>query len=317
MRSGRLIGICAWRVSDPGQSLLVYAGTMGISFNANLLAADTTDPGALEIEDGAATTLTEAWRVADAAAIPLTTVIYPTEDYTDANGALSRIETISYFLHPDTVSDRNDLYVLYRRVNARDSVQLVRGIHVPADSAFFSYLRMESGVLTAIAAASLPLYWDTTAMSDIRAVGLRSAGFFRNRQTGEDVIRTVYWTVVLANRNESGRDCGAAPAQPVAAQFSISVVDNAQPYRVELEWDDSPDDASGDGDVVYYLVEMKPAAAATWTLIGTVPATRASSYLWSHPHPVPTGSYNFGIRAVDCGGAVSTRAVKAASVALP
>ena len=166
-------------VSDAGQPMLVYAGPMGISFNANVLAPDTTDPGALEIETGAASTLTEAWRVSDAATIPLTTRAYPTVDYTDGAGNLSRNETISYFLHPDTVSGRSDIYVLFRRVNARDSVQVVRGIHVPADSAFFSYQRMVSGALAPLTASQLPQFWDSTTIAEIRAVGLRSAGYLR------------------------------------------------------------------------------------------------------------------------------------------
>jgi len=291
--------------SDTGQPLLVYAGPMGIAFNANLLAPDTTDPQALEIETGAATTLTEAWRVSDAATIPLTTRTYPPADYTSASGALSRIETISYFLHPDTISDRSDIYVLYRKVNARDSVRLVRGIHVPADSAFFSYQRMVSGALATIPVTELPMDWDSAGIEDIRAVGLRSAGFFRNRQTGEDVIRTVYWTVFLTNRMTPGRDCGAAPAAP--ANSDVDVVSSTKPFRVEIDWDDSSDDASGAGDVVYYLIDRKRSSSAVWTTIGTVPATRSTSYQWSHMNPADTGSFDYGIRAVDCGGAVSAR----------
>ena len=300
--------------SDPDQPLLVYAGPMGISFNANLLAPDTTDPNALEIETGGLTSLTEAWRIADAATIPLTTRTYPPENYTDASGALSRIETISYFLHADTISDRSDIYVLFRKVNARDSVPLVRGIHVPADSAFFTYQRMVSGALATIPTTELPMDWDSAGISDIRAVGLRSAGFFRNRQTNEDVIRTEYWSVFLTNRRTAGRDCGAAPTPP--ANSDVDVYSNSKPFRVEIDWDDSPDDASGAGDVVYYLIDRKRSTASVWTTIGTVPATRSTTYQWSHMNPADTGSFDYGIRAVDCGGAVSSRETDN-TVALP
>lgn len=301
--------------NDPGQPMLVYAGKMSIAFNANLLAADTTDPNALYIESGGTSTLTEAWRVADAATIPLSSRTYPTVDYTDASGALSKIETIQYFLRADTITGRSDIYVLYRRVNARDSVQIVRGIHVPADSAFFSYQRMVSGSLTTIPSSSLPLPWDSTLTSTIRAVGLRSAGFFRNRQTGEDVIRTIYWTVVLNNRTGTGRDCGAAPTQPPSNKFKVNKR-TSKPYRVELSWDDSDDDAGGAGDVVYYLIDRKRTAATTWTTVGSVPATRSTSYLWNHMVPTDTGSFDYRLRAVDCGGLVSTAATDNA-VTLP
>ncbi len=304
--------------NDPGQPMLVYAGPMSIAFNANLLAPDTSDVNAQNVESGAATTLTEAWRVANAALIPLSSRTYPPVNYTDGDGGLSRIETIQYFLHADTITGRSDIYVLYRRVNARDSVQVVRGIHVPADSAFFSYQRMVSGALTAVPASSLPLPWDSTLTTEIRAVGLRSAGFFRNRQTGEDVIRTIYWTVVLNNRTGAGRDCGAAPGQPPNNKVSYSVPGGAggKPFRVEFDWDASPDDPGGAGDVSHYLIERKRTSASSWTTIATQPATRAASYRWSHVAPLDTGAFNYGVRAVDCGGLASVRGTRN-SVTLP
>ena len=85
---------------------------------------------------------------------------------------------------------------------------------------------------------------------------------------------------------------------------------------VEIEWDDSDDDASGAGDVDYYLLEKKRTAASAWTSMASVPATRSASYRWSEMNPVDTGSFDFGVRAVDCGGAISSRATKSA-VTLP
>lgn len=306
-------------VADPSQPLLVYAGRLGIAFNANLIARDTLDPGALELNTGADTTLSEAWRVGQAATLPLTARSYPAVTYTDAAGAPSRNETVMYFLRPDTISGRSDIYVLYRKVNGRDSTQIVRNIHVPADSAFFTYFTMTSGTLSAIAASSLPLFWDSTQAANVRAVRIRSGGFYRNAQTGEDVIRTIYWTVMLANRTGTGRDCGAAPAAPLASnssQFDVTVTDNDHPYRVDVEWIPSTDDAGASGDVTHYVIERKLAAAAIWTPIATVPATRASSYQWADVYPPIIGSVNYGVRAVDCGGRSSTRATRS-SVTLP
>ncbi|MDH5233502.1 MAG: prepilin-type N-terminal cleavage/methylation domain-containing protein, partial [Gemmatimonadota bacterium] len=65
----------------PGQPLLVLAGPMAIAFNANLLAVDTSDPGARDINAAAPTTLTDSWRLADAATLPNTARNYPTQDY--------------------------------------------------------------------------------------------------------------------------------------------------------------------------------------------------------------------------------------------
>lgn len=297
-------------IADPGQSMIVYAGPMGIAFNANVLASDTADPSALAVQAGAATTLTEAWRVRNAATIPLTARTYPTVDYTEASGALSRIETISYFLHPDTFPDRRDIYVLYRRVNARDSVQVVRNIHVPADSSFFSYQRMVNGVLTPIPRASLPLFWDTTAVSTIRAIGMRSAGFFRNRQARTDVIRTVYWVTSLSNAGTAvaGARCSGVPGVPSNTDFAIDanpIVD--RPLRVQLRWAASPDDENNQSNAAQYVIERKRSTDSLWNAVGSVPATGRSSYAWIDYPGLLSGTYQYGLRVLGCSGEYSAQ----------
>jgi hypothetical protein len=306
-------------VADVGQPLIVYAGPMGIAFNANLIARDTVDPSALALDASADTTLSEAWRVGQASTIPRAARTYPTQTYLDAAGVPSRNETVMYFLHPDTVTGRNDVYVLYRRVNGRDSTQVVRGIHVPADSAFFSYFTMTGGVMTRVAAASLPLFWDSTSVGSVRAVGVRSAGFFRNAQTGEDVIRTVFWTVTLENRTPVGRNCGAAPATPPASnasQFRLTLEDNDHPLSVLVEFDRSADDNGASADVTHYVIERKFDTSAVWRHVATVPARREAEYFWTDVRPPLSGAVNYGVRAVDCGGLSSGRATRS-SVTLP
>lgn len=302
--------------SDPGQPLLVLAAPLAIAFNANLTASDTADPSAAEIEVGAATTLTDSWRLSDAGALPVTGRSYPTVDYTDAAGAISRNETVSFFLHPDTVAGRSDLYVLYRRVNARDSVQIVRSLHLPADSPFFSYLRPVSGSLTRIAAARLPLYWDSTAIDSVRAVGIRAAGYYRNRTTGQEVIRTVNWQTVLPNAGERlTAGCAAAPAPVTAVDHSKQLGSGG--YQVRVTWDGSVDDESGDQDVTHYLVALRLASDTIWRVLATVPALGLPVYRWDHHLPTLTGSVKYGLQAVDCGGNRSAWATHSSSLTLP
>lgn len=300
--------------ADLGQPMLVHAGPMAISFNANLLASDSLDPGAADVESGAATTLTVSWRLANAGAVPRGGGrVYPTQDHLDGSGEVSKNETISYFLHPDTISGRTDIYVLWRRVNARDSVQLVRNLHVPAESAFFAYYRPVAGALTRIAASRLPLWWDSVAVDSIRSVGLRAAGYYKNRTTGVETIRTVQWTTVLPNavtRLTGG--CGAAPAAPAA--LTANKTNNSRPLRVTLDWDDAGDDGSGSLDVRQYVIEWRR-AGGTWLALASVPATGAGTYRWIHTLPVVIGSWEYGIRALDCTG--SSIRVTAAAVTIP
>lgn len=302
--------------ADAGQPMLVYAGPLGIAFTANLLASDTLDPGASELEAGAATSLTESWRLADAAALPLTSRNFPEQDYLGADGAISRNETISYYLTPDTITGRSDIYVLYRRVNARTAVEIVRGLQVPADSAFFSYERPVGGVLTRIAASRLPLYWDSVAVDSVRAVGLRVAGYFRDKATGAVTIRTVRWTSSLSNAAaRTAGNCGAAPDHP-NNPVTTKAYSAPTRFRVGFTWDASTDDAGGALDVRSYVLEWRRVGDSTWKSIGSVPATRSASYAWEHPVPLVSGSYQYAARAVDCGGFASSRII-ATALTLP
>jgi hypothetical protein len=237
---------------------------------------------------------------------------------------LSGVETISYFLHADTFPNRSDIYVLYRRVNARDSVQVVRNIHVPADSAFFSYRRMVNGVLTTIPPGSLPLFWDATAVNDIRAVGIRSAGFFRNRQRSTDVIRTVHWVTSLANAGATSgaAGCSGIPALPGNSDFDIDVDDDDddddknRPLRVELKWDASADDEDDDFTATHYVIERKRSTDILWQAVGSVPAMGENDYEWFDYPSRLSGTYQYGLRVLGCGGEFSARKTWS-SVTLP
>ena len=289
-----------------GQPLLVYAGRFGIAFNANLFAADSTDPGAADVDEGADATLTEAFALADAAALPLDTRVYPEQDYVDGDGVASRVETIAYFLHPDTITGRSDVYVLYRRVNARDSVQIVRGLHVPADSSFFNYQRPIAGTLTRIEDARLPLYWDSAAVDSVTAVGIRAAGYNKERLTGTETIRTVQWTTVLPNSGaDVNAECGAAPGSPASVAQSKSTT--ASGWRVAVAWTPSADDTGGEQDVRYYLIGWRHETATDYTVVASVQARGLAGYRWDHFLPADTSSAaKYGVRAVDCGGNASS-----------
>lgn len=293
--------------ADPGQPLIVYAGRMGISFTANLVARDTLDLGAAELQSGAAATLTESWRLSDAEALPLAARTFPAQDYLGLDGGVSRNETIHWFLQADTITGRSDIYVLYRQVNGLAPVEIVRNLQVPADSAMFSYHRPVSGVMTRIANNRLPLYWDSTAVDSIRSVGLRVAGYYRDRTTATETIRTVEWTTMLPNAaSRLAQGCGAAPGAP--DDVAADRMTGSWPARVEIDFDASNDDDGGANDVRQYVIEWRRASTANWQAIATVPADGSNTYRWVHVLPrIPQASYQYGVRAIDCGGNFSVR----------
>lgn len=299
--------------ADSGQPRLIYAGRLGISFTANLLARDTLDPSALDVDVGADSAVTEAWRLADAASIPLTTRTFPTQAYLGVDGLPSRNETIHYFLHPDPDWARSDVYRLYRRVNAADSVALVGSIHVPAESSFFTYFVDADDTLAAIPPGSVPLYWTDSTLAQVRAVGLRAAGIFRGGVDTTETIRVVRWRTLLpALPAAATLTCGSAPAVPTGVGHSRQFAPNAGTptsgtHHVRVTWTASTGDAGGAAGVTHYVIWIRPNSnPVTWTRIGTVPARRVGSYQFDHYLPTLTGSVRVGVSAVGCGGMTST-----------
>ena len=145
---------------------------------------------------------------------------------------------------------------------------------------------------------------------------LRSGGFFRNRQKNEDVIRTVYWNVVLGNRAVAAIDCGAAPDDPSGVAQSKQNV--AAGYYLRVTWDASGDDGDGAEDVTHYIVSTRlNVSPIVWTPIATIPAREAASYRYDHYLPQLIGSVKYGVHAVDCGGTASATAQHASALTLP
>jgi prepilin-type N-terminal cleavage/methylation domain-containing protein len=304
---------------DSGQPVLVQAGAMALSFNANVLASDTTDPVALAVEPGADSTLAMSWRVADARALPLSAVSYPTANYLSAEGGPSRIETIHYFLHPDTISGRDDVYVLYRRVNGRDSVAMVRGVYVPAGRNFFSYQRVVQGVLTDIPTAQLPIRWTDTLVEQVRTVVIQSGGFFRNRQTNTDLARTASWMSAIPGRaRQASTSCTGIPGE-VSNLTATRSLATERPFHVRLEWGPSPDDGALTTNATRYVVERRLSGSTNWVGVLTISASEFSNYEWTDNMPlVASGTYDYAVRVMGCGGELSPRSSNSTrSVTLP
>ena len=101
------------------QPLLVMAGATALTFNADLVALDTGDLGAVYINPDADSAAADVMRTSNKVTLPGTTKEYPDTTYMQNVGVPSNAETISYWLSPDSTSTRTNQYVLFRRVNAR------------------------------------------------------------------------------------------------------------------------------------------------------------------------------------------------------
>ena len=106
--------------TTPGQPILVYGGDDVLAFNSDYVEADTTDMRwAAYFNPDAPAGETEAWDAAAATVIPNSSpaYTYPSQTYSQANGAASPAETYMLYFAPDVSTARPDDYVLYQRVN--------------------------------------------------------------------------------------------------------------------------------------------------------------------------------------------------------
>ena len=231
---------------------------------------------------------------------------YPPTTYLDQNGAATKAETIQYYLLPDTSAGSSNLYVLYRKVNDRDSTLITRNLLVPSDSNFFFqyYKTGAAGTTTAIANSSLPIYWDDSLSRDdsISGVQLRATGEYWDSQQHQKVTRDLYVTVKLRNAFRLlPLSCGAAPPTPDSLGVTVETAPAGQKLDVRLDWSAVAGDSTAPRDVRQYIVYRKLNAAATWTVIGSKPARGAGTYRYlDFALPVTAGTYQYGLVARDC-----------------
>lgn len=308
---------------DIGQPLIVQAAPMALSFNANRLGrTTTTDPNASYWDSSYDTLWTQSWMVSRAAYLPRSSKTYPTVAYTDPNGVTGKAETIQYFLRADTAGGNSNLYVLYRRVNDRDSTLVTRNLYVPSDSNFFfQYFSTNgSGTTAAIANASLPIYWnDSLSRADsITAVRVRATGRFWDARNRQDVKRDLFVTIKLRNAFRLlNASCGAVPATPDSLGVTVETAPAGQKLDVRLDWSGVAGDSTTPRDVRQYVLYRRQNTSTTWTAIASRPARRSSAYRYQDfALPITAGTYEYGLAARDCSGLSAVRS-GTATVTLP
>jgi type II secretory pathway pseudopilin PulG len=294
-----------------GQPIIVQAAPFAITFNVDLVSRQAGDPNSTYYNPTADSLSTESWEPARAKTLPTAAVSYPTKIYNDASGIQSPAETISYFLYVDGTSGRSDLYVLYRRVNDRDSTVIARNIWIPVDTAyFFKYSRTDAvGNITAIPQASLPIYWNTAndPADSIRVVTMRVAGLYRDVRKAKDVTRTVYYNTRLLNAGMLKQQLCGDPPLPALLPVATKVVDSTgHTTSVHLTWNASLEEAGGEKDVALYLLMRRPLAGVDWEILGNVVAQALVSYSFDDFNPVSASSWVYGVVAQDCTPSNST-----------
>ncbi len=298
----------------PQQSFIVQAGPMSVSFNSDLVTADSTDPTAVYYDPNVDTSTTHALPLAQAMLMPLsTTFTYPSQDYVSAPGVLSTAETISYYLVVDHTQPVANIYTLYRQVNAAAPTVVSTGISVPAGKAFFQYYKINgsTGGLDSIPYASLPLYHSASvhsspadtgqsALTDsIRAVQMVVTGMYDDPTAGP-VYRTVTTMTKLLNAGLLyASECGQPPIAvnpPVATRYGGALTDS-----LNLTWSASPDQNGGEQNVELYMIYERAVGTVDWgNPVESVPAG-TTTYKYKDPAaPNLHGQYQYNVIAQNC-----------------
>ncbi|MDQ8154219.1 MAG: prepilin-type N-terminal cleavage/methylation domain-containing protein [Gemmatimonadota bacterium] len=300
-----------------GQPVIVYADAMALSFNVDLVTRTSGDRSAVYYNPDADSLSANSWEPAQATTLPGSVRSYPTASYLDDGGNRSPAETVTFFLLPDASTSRADAYSLFRRVNDRDSTVVARNLIVPSDSSFFRYWRTDaSGVLSAVASASLPLYWDNASgvTDSLRVVDLRISTWFRDGRANRDVIRTMTSSVKLLNAGLLRLEtCGVEPLPARSPAAALITDADGAPVSVRVSWTPSLEEGGGERDVALYFIQRRPSAGGSWTILSNHPATGAGSYTFDDQPPV-SGSWQYAVVAQDCSPANSTPALTATVV---
>jgi len=303
-----------------GQPIIVQAAPFSVTFNVDLVTRVPGDPGAVYYNPDADSLGTEGWLASRAKALPTSTKVYPTQSYSDQGGVLSSAETISFFVLPDATTSRTDDYVLYRRVNDRDSTVIARNLIIPTDTAyFFKYWRTNAaGTLLQLTAAQQPLYWDAASKwaDSIRVVDMRVSSLYRDARTQRDIVRTVYSSTRLLNAGMLRiPTCGASPLGPQAVTADTLQDASYNITAVRVQWTKSLEESGGERDVTLYVVAKRLASSTEWQELRNVAASNSATYTWDDVDFTP-GTWVYGVYSQDCNPANSSY-VQSSNVVIP
>ena len=309
-----------------GQPSVVYAGTHSFSFNSDLTTNVDNDPFATYYDPDAPSGQVTSLRLANQITVPGSDPArtWPLQDYFVLSGSTSipsNAETITFWFELDTETTRADDYRLMRQVNNGAGQLLSRNILAPADTSarFLSYrylLTPTTGrqTLQPVPAAWMPV---TFANANSRQDSLRAVTItyrVTNGLTGTaERIQGVSLTVGLPNVGLTRlQQCGDAPAY----NGSFTATWNATDLGVSLSFPASVDEASGEQDVVRYVVWRKLAAATEWGDPFLSIPTGSTTYTYLDQAVDSAASYDYAVAAQDCTPRLSSQ-LTSATVSVP
>jgi prepilin-type N-terminal cleavage/methylation domain-containing protein len=294
-----------------GQPELVYAGADVIAFNADYASNVPNDVFAVFVDTDAPAA--EVTAPTSPLTIPRTAVVYGDTTYETGAGTNSPAELLVFYFEPDTSTADADDFALYRRVNHLPAERLATGLYRQEGQPFFEYSSVSSGggMMTMVPAAELPLVHtakvhlgpaDTGAaakIDSVRAVTVRIEARHIGRAASSAPLR-VSRAIPMPNAGlRQTRSCGSRPILLSVLSAVPTVLPSGDP-AIDLSWTPAMDEASGEGDVVRYLIWRQEAPAGTWDdPFLSIPAGSAT-YAYTDAEVLPGTTYVYALAAQDC-----------------
>lgn len=310
----------------PGiQPFLVYAGEDVIAFNANYVSNMKGSFDAVYVDTLMPASATEALRKTQRMLIPRTSVYYPDTTYL-VSGVNSSAETIFFYFELDTEDPRDSTFVLYRKINNEDPEVVSRNLRRAPGRPFFEYLRPATSGggsgLEAIPAAQIPLRHpipmhqsaaDTgvdARIDEIRAVRVNFLASSPDARAdgGTSVISRL---IHMPNAGMAKvAFCGSAPIMDGLFTVERKFDSDTETYSVELAWNPSIDEESGERDVLRYVIWRRPYGENEWdepiVSIAAGLAEGVALYTITDYEVVPGEVYEYAVAAQDCTPSLSS-----------
>ena len=301
------------------QPMIVAAGPLSITFNADLVAEDTSDLGAVYIDPDVDSAAAGVMMPSEKLTLPGTSKQYPDSMYYQNAGVPSLAETISYWLSRDSTSKRTNEYILFRRVNGRPIKVVARGLIYNSQDTIFQYFKGDTtGALSPISPAVLPLVHSapihgapndtgrSAAIDSIRQVKVQFTSVFHDPRTGQDTYRRLQTTIHIMNAGLIHHStCGQPPlgVSPTATVTPADGITVFQPY-VTVSWSPSVDDGTGEKDVERYAIYRRLSSDPAFDQpIASAPAgldSNSTSYSFTDTGVLSGQSWIYGVAAQDC-----------------
>lgn len=295
------------------QPSVVYAGPNSFSFNADLTTNVANDPFATYYDPDAPTGQVTALRLANQITVPGSSPArtWPLQNYLQTDGTASTAETITFWFELDAETARTDDYRLMRQVNNGTGQLLARNILAPTGTTpFFRYQYLFTPTTGRKTLQPVPAAWLPVSFASVqnRQDSLRAVQIsyrVTNGLTGTaQRIQSVSFAVGLPNLGLVRlQACGDAPAY----SGSLSASWDATNDGVALTFPSSVDEASGEKDVIRYVVWRRDPAVLDWGDPYLSIPTGSGSYSYLDQDVVSGAHYQYAVAAQDCTPRISSQ----------